>query len=155
MGYGIMGRGDYGIYRGDPGLFGFIKKIGGGLLRGIVGASPLGQAARFIQRAIPVRGPRRPVGFPGMGLAGMPLGERFKRGAQMMMPGGRTGLEGLGPRRRRMNVANPKALRKAIRRQAGFVKLAKKALKGTGYRIVTKGSGRSRRDLPPGHAHVR
>jgi hypothetical protein len=48
-----------------------------------------------------------------------------------------------GPRRRRINPANPKALRRAIRRQAGFVKLAKRALKGTGYTIVSRGSRRT------------
>ena len=38
-------------------------------------------------------------------------------------------------RNRRMNVANPRALRRALRRTAGFVKLAKRALKGTGYAV--------------------
>lgn len=50
----------------------------------------------------------------------------------------------LKKKRRRMNVANPKALRRAIRREAGFVTLAKRALKGTAYQITRKGSGRSR-----------
>jgi hypothetical protein len=47
-------------------------------------------------------------------------------------------------KRRRMNVTNPKALRRAIRRQTGFVKLARRALKGTGYTIVSRGSRRPR-----------
>lgn len=38
-------------------------------------------------------------------------------------------------RNRRMNVANPRALRRAMRRTSGFVKLAKRALKGTGYAV--------------------
>ena len=38
-------------------------------------------------------------------------------------------------RNRRMNVANPRALRKALRRTEGFVKLAKRSLKGTGYAV--------------------
>lgn len=38
-------------------------------------------------------------------------------------------------RNRRMNIANPKALRRAIRRTDGFVKLAKRSLKGTGYTV--------------------
>lgn len=45
-------------------------------------------------------------------------------------------------KRRRMNVANPKALRRAIRRTSGFVKLARRALKGSGYRVVSAGSRR-------------
>ena len=61
-------------------------------------------------------------------------------------------------KRRRMNYANDRALKRSIRRQAGFVKLAKKALKGSGYRIVSKGSGRSRpvsiRESGPGSVSV-
>jgi len=38
-------------------------------------------------------------------------------------------------RNRRMNIANPRALRRAMRRTDGFVKLAKRALKGTGYAV--------------------
>ncbi|GAJ04430.1 unnamed protein product, partial [marine sediment metagenome] len=45
-------------------------------------------------------------------------------------------------KRRRMNVTNAKALRRAIRRTDGFVKLAKRALKGTGYTVSRRGSGR-------------
>jgi hypothetical protein len=62
-------------------------------------------------------------------------------------------------KRRRMNVANPKALRRAIRREQGFVKLARRALKGTGYRITTTRSARPRtvqvRESGPGNVVVR
>lgn len=47
-------------------------------------------------------------------------------------------------KRRRMNVTNDKALRRAVRRTDGFVKLAKRALRGTGYTVVSK-SSRARR----------
>lgn len=79
-------------------------------------------AGRFIQ------GP----GGPGIGgiPPGFPMPTRAGRGAAF------------APKRKRMNVANPKALRRAIRRQAGFVKLARRALKGSGYRIVSAGSRR-------------
>jgi hypothetical protein len=48
-------------------------------------------------------------------------------------------------RRRRMNVANPKALRRAIRRTDGFVKLAKRTLKGTGLTIKRTGAPGARK----------
>jgi len=51
-------------------------------------------------------------------------------------------------RRRRMNVSNPKALRRSIRRLDGFVKLATRALKGTDYKVTRRGSSRSR-SRPP------
>ncbi|GAI98926.1 unnamed protein product, partial [marine sediment metagenome] len=62
--------------------------------------------------------------------------------------------DGTPYKRPTMNVGNARALRRSIRRQTGFVKLARRALKGTGYRIATT-SSRSRRDLPRGHTHVR
>jgi len=46
------------------------------------------------------------------------------------------------PRRRRMNVGNAKALRRAIRRTDGFVRLSRSALKNTGFKIVSKSSGK-------------
>jgi len=42
-----------------------------------------------------------------------------------------------------LNYANDKALKRSIRRQDGFVKLARAALKGSGYAIVSKSSRRS------------
>lgn len=58
-------------------------------------------------------------------------------------------------KRRRMNPGNAKALRRAIRREEAFVNLAKRSLKGTKYQITTRTSSRRRRDLGPGHTHVR
>lgn len=60
----------------------------------------------------------------GRGGAGVPSGYHFaKDGSGRLV------------RNRRMNIANPRALRRAIRRTDGFVKLAKRALKGTGYAV--------------------
>lgn len=141
MGYGMMGRGDYGIYRGDPGLFGFLKKVGGGLLRGVIGATPLGRVVQSLAGRGRGRRPPPPA-FPGM--RGLQYVEPSpgKRAIQQLLPFGKTGLE--MRKRRRMNVANPKALRRAIRREQGFVKLAKKALKGTGYTVARRGGGQRR-----------
>jgi len=143
--YGMMGRGDYGVYRGDPGLFGFIKKVGGGLISRIIKGSPAGMIGSALVGAVRKgrQRPRRsgglslPVSMPGMPNLLAPA--RGTEGAFWAGTGMRPG------KRRRMNVANPKALRKAIRRQAGFVKLARKALKGSGYTITSRGASRGRR----------
>ena len=45
-------------------------------------------------------------------------------------------------RRRRMNAGNAKALRRAIRRTDAFVRLSRSALKNTGFKIVSKSSGK-------------
>lgn len=68
---------------------------------------------------------------------------------QRAVPGGATGLvvsaDGTVRRRRRkMNYANGKALTRANRRVDGFVRLAKRSLKHTNYKIVSKSAGRSR-----------
>lgn len=147
-------------YRGDPGLFKsigkFLKKAvpvaAGFLAGGPVGAlaagiassaagAPSPSAAALVAPPIAPM-PRALVKAPGLG--GM---------VARQLPGGRSGYmaPALQPelfplvgqrKRRRINPANPKALRRAIRRQAGFVKLAKRALKGSGYRIVSASSQR-------------
>ena len=141
MPYGVSYRGDYGTYRGDPGLFGFLKKVGGGVLSRVIGGTPLGMVGsgilgglvgRKIKRQMPTSRGFGPQKLPGIG--GL---------IQRVIPGGKTGYAEVG-KRRRMNVANPKALRRAIRRQSGFVKLAKKALKGSGYTVAPRGAGRRR-----------
>jgi len=154
-------------YQGDPGLGSFFKKALGGIFfkkaapvaLGYVTGGPVGAAmalagqirgGRLPPTYTPPRyergGPLRRVPpaqlqtYPGgtrMAALGLPSATQI---AQRLVPGGATGFA----KRRRMNVANPKALRRAIRRQAGFVKLARKALKGSGYTIVTRGSGRRR-----------
>lgn len=157
MGYGVN-RGDYGRsarYRGDPGIFGSI-------FRGITGVAgmipgPIGVAARVAGTI--AGGKKKPAPtavFPGV--KGVMPGE--KRGP-IMGPGTEGTMVPRVPRKgRRMNVANPRALRKAIRRQAGFVKLAKRALTGSGYTVVSR-SSRARRgprtiqESGPGSVQVR
>lgn len=167
MGYYMQGDyylGDY--YRGDPGLFGFLgkaaRKIGGAALNLIPG--PAGAAARSIAGRLGGRS-QMPMPIP---VTQAPMPVRRTPGArgvvQRLLPGGATGYEVtpagiVRKKRRRMNVTNPKALRRAIRRQAGFVKLARRALKGTGYTITTRGSRRrpsvSVRESGPGSVTVR
>lgn len=148
MGYLSSHRGDYlGSYRGDPGFFKSllkgIGKVAGVFLGG--GAAPPPQTVIIRQAGL--------VGGGPFGL--VPPGTRPVTRRRLPLPTGRfarlrpTAIPGspeydaylAGQRKRkRMNVANPKALRRAIRRQSGFVKLARRALKGSGYRIVTAGS---------------
>jgi len=151
-------RGDYmGGYRGDPGLFGTIfggiKRIAGGLIR----RTPIGTAVGIgIDLARRKKPPREVLQY----LPPSPVGPMPRRPGRLPGPPSRDEVfEGQRRRYRRMNVANPKALRRAIRRQAGFVKLARKALRGTGYSIVSKGSRRpsrvSVRETGPGSVIVR
>jgi len=143
MGYGGMAYN----YRGDPFLGGLVKgalKFVKGGVQSLVGGGPS-----------PTRAAAPPV-MPGGSIVGGVIG-RVRTAAQVIVPGGVEPHLAGQPRRkrRRMNVTNDKALRRAVRRQQGFVKLARKALQGTGYTVVTRGSRRSKRDLGPGHTHVR
>lgn len=157
------GMGDYYSGYGDPGLFGFLggvaKKVTGVVSK--IAPGPVGIAAGVISKAIPggktitttVKQPSAPQ---------LPT----KRGPTQTYTPGEVAHTPLGMpyivkggRRRRMNVANPKALRRAIRRESGFVKLARRALKGTGYRITSKSAGRrpaiSVREAGPGSVSIR
>jgi hypothetical protein len=147
-----------GYYRGDPGFFSslgsIIKNVGGGLVKSYTGvdlfgggganaspgtqsmgfASPLQQptytAAGSASRLSQARG-RRPMSGaaataasrPGMGRVSSVTG-RLGGGMAPTMGGG----GGFGRRRHRMNVTNPRALRRAIRRTHGFAKLAMKTI---------------------------
>lgn len=119
-------QGDY--YRGDyyqGGLFSGIGKVLGkvaGPIGKVVGSLIPGgglvtTAAGFLSGG----GPKKPQATAATGGIPKPgIGGAISR----LLPGGDTGYY----RRRRMNVANPKALRRAIRRAHGFAKLARKVL---------------------------
>lgn len=141
MGYGSrMNYGNYGDYMagyaGDPGFFSKLFKIGKSLVSGFIG----GGAPQVVQMLAPPRAAPAPfpmpvpLPFPGIGPISQGV-RAIRRRSAARMPGEM-------PKRRRMNVANPKALRRALRRQQGFVKLARRALKGSGYTIVARGSRR-------------
>lgn len=128
-------RGDYyGRRRGDPflgSLLPVIAKLGGSLVKRAfsktVKAAPAILAAGAAGRALVPIAPPGQIPVPGM-----------KGAVQRALPGGQTGF--MPRKRKRMNVANPKALRRAIRRQEGFIKLARRTLKGTGYVIKRTGT---------------
>lgn len=161
--------GDYrGGFRGDPGLFGSIFRRIKGIATGIVGMSPIGAIAKTVIGAIAPRrevsrmptlrpvqatmfgqkGPTTPTRISPMGTRGpevCPAGHHFSKTTGSCVPN------------RRMNVGNARALRRAIRRQSGFVKLARRALRGSGYSIVSKGAGRRRvsiKEAGPGSVTV-
>jgi len=132
---------------GDPGFLGsFFKRA----FRGVAGLATGGVAGAVASQF--TRG--------GRGSSGgfvRPAGQRFVRpvtkvpglrgAGQRFVPGGATGFQVMADgsvrrKSRRMNVGNAKALRRAIRRTDGFVRLAKGALKNTGFKIVSKSSGK-------------
>jgi len=131
-----------GDYYGAGGLGSFLSGVGRAAVGFVTGGpgGAISSAARSIigsgggsQQSVPV------IRTPG--IAGF---------AQRAIPGGKTGLQIGGGRRkyRRMQYTNMKALRRSERRIDGFVKEVKKSLKHTNYQLVTKGSRRGGRKAP-------
>lgn len=116
--------GDY--YQGDyyqaGGIFGSIGKFLGKAAKTVAGTAlsltPAGGIAKALIPSLSggsVVGTPRPL-IPVPGLTGI---------GQRLVPGGASGFM-LGGGRRRMNVTNVKALRRAGRRVRGFLKLARR-----------------------------
>lgn len=138
-GRGDYYRGDY--YRGD--LKGFLKK-GFGLIRKV--APILKKGARFVPGvgtavaladvgvSLVQKRKAAVTQIPSLG----PIGSGFEMGTQ----GGGfgpTGGGGFGRRSKRMNPANPKALRRALRRVSGFAKLAQRTKRDIGKAATAAG----------------
>ncbi len=155
MSYAARPMGDYATYgyAGDPGWLSSIWKVVKKPLRTVVGGMVGGPVGAFIAGAAggAAAKPTTPALSMGMPTAGM-------IGGAVTMPGGTTlSLAGALPshaaigahmpagyhlrkdkrlptkwvRNRRMNIANPRALRKAMRRVQGFEKLAKRTISFT------------------------
>lgn len=135
--------------QGDPGLFSFLGRIGKAALGFIPGVGPVAQKAvtaiqkvgarPIVQRTgqivagavakhpvLTAAAAVGAVGTMGAGLGRMTMGGRRAVHGQ---PGQRGYHEskkhpGLWVRNRRMNVCNPRALRRSLRRAHGFAKLA-------------------------------
>jgi len=135
MSYYAPMRGDY-MSAGDPGLFSSIWKVVKGVGKAVLGIP--GQVPAKVAVPIAVAGGvAGQLAFPGGAALGpvQPNGA----GAGMLMQGGccpagyhpdkRTGTKCV--RNRRMNPANPKALRRSMRRVQGFEKLAKRTIQFT------------------------
>jgi len=155
MGYYNRPMGDYstGGYggMGDPGLFSFlgkavktIWKVAKPFVLGPVGAATTGAAI-----GTALTHPSRPPGYGGMppappALSGIPAAAGAFTGAAVagyrgaaagfaggVCPSGyHPAKDGSGRcvRNRRMNIANPRALRRSLRRVKGFEKLARKTI---------------------------
>jgi len=162
MSYYGRPSGDYRTYgyAGDPGwlssLWKGIKKVAPAIIGGVIGG-PVGAVLGGVGGG---GGRMKPTPeFSPMAFGGPPIPGAI--GGAVTFPGGtRVSLAGqlpahaaaIGPHKpagyhldkatgsrwvknRRMNVANPRALRRSLRRTEGFVKLAKRSLKGTGYAV--------------------
>lgn len=161
------GRGDY--YRGDP-FLGALAPIAGGLIkkgitalvnragaRGATGAAAAIGAGAAIGAARRLTSSGGGIGLPQLGSAHrvpmainpraiLPGGAPFI-GAAEIPRGYHLAKDGSGRlvRNRRMNVTNPVALRRAIRRQDGFVQLAKRmGLVQRTQRVLRPKKGRKR-----------
>jgi len=110
---------------GDPGLFDTIRGAAIGAFRNLPIVGPGIRAAEFFTRPRAGRGKITAVPPRQQPAAGI-----------------RVSPDMMGVRRkpRRMNMGNTKALKRSIRRTDGFVKLAKEALKNTGWTLVSKSS---------------
>ena len=155
MTYAARPMGDYATYgyAGDPGWLSSIWKVAKKYVPRIVGAVVGGPVGAAIGTAVTVGGtvaalaPGKPtapppgsiggaVSFPGgttVSVAGV-LPSHAAIGAHM--PSGYhlrkdKRLPAKWVRNRRMNIANPRALRKAMRRVQGFEKLAKRTISFT------------------------
>lgn len=155
--------GDYYGAAGDPGLFSFVGKAlktVGGFLPG-----PLGAVAKFgggllSRTAAPARAaPPLALPYAGPRVQASGLFGRLRMAGQAMAPGGVEPTTGGCPsgyhldkqsqskcvKNRRMNPGNAKALRRSIRREAAFIGLAKRSLKGSGYTFKRTGVARKRK----------
>ena len=161
MSYYRSPMGDYKTYgyAGDPGFLSSLwKGVKAGFGAVFAPKQPKPTVAPFPQPPGGFGGPMGPYSggsFPGMGVrarpAGVPgaavetrgigagggkeimVGGGYKGPAQMCPSGYHYAKDGSGRlvRNRRMNPANPRALRRAVRRMDGFEKLARRVLKNT------------------------
>jgi len=148
MSYYRRPMGDYKTYgyAGDPGWLSKIWKVGKAVLKSFIGIPPkpiavlptIGTGVAAGMALSPYMGTRPATPFPpgygargpvGLGpqaqyssTAGMQFGA-LERGYHWAKDG-----SGRAVKNRRMNVANPRALRKAMRRVQGFEKLAKRTI---------------------------
>lgn len=145
--------GGYGYQGGDPGLFSFIAKAIPKVISFFKKPSHLRSVAAAVAGAAAVEAGQQlmapaapPGGMPGGAIPGAGAFPMV-RGAGVLCPrpvmpllAGGTCPVGYHPRKsdgavcvrnRRMNVANPRALRKSMRRVQGFERLARKTIRFT------------------------
>jgi len=143
------GAGDY--YRGGDyyqagGLFSGIGKALGGIARTAAGLlpGPAGVAARAVVGAL---GGSKSTALARLDNPPVVRSPGVGGFISRILPGGETGYEvdlsAVMGKRRRMNVANAKALRRALRRVAGFGKLARRARRDIGRAATAVGARRT------------
>jgi hypothetical protein len=148
------GRGDFYRGQGDPGVFDFIKAVGKTVIGAVTGG-PVGAVAGGVQgfgsltsrrarEAVVAAGPSGTALTPqliarhrAVVARGRGVGQRTPAGIGIMAPGRPRGGH------RRMNMANVKALHRAVRRLVGFEHLYAKVWKSL-HKLATKGPGRHR-----------
>lgn len=154
------GRGDYYSGKGDPGflstlggIIGTAGKIVGTVVPGVRTATGIVSSAltstakpKNIMTPTGMSIPASVPAIPTPGLTGV---------AQRLVPGGASGYQcGSGScdsgyhldkttrsrcvRNRKTNYTNPRALSRATKRLDGFVTVARKAMKSTNYKVVSK-----------------
>jgi len=150
---GDYATGGYGYPKGDPGLLSFLGKavpiIGKivdvfrkPVVKGVVTAAAGAAAVQVgtTMLAGSAIGPPAPpgAGFPGVGLPTVMRGVGITHHGVMPVGGAcpvgyhlRKSDKAFCVRNRRTNVANPRALRRSIRRLRGFEKIARKTLQAT------------------------
>jgi len=155
--------GGSGRMAGDPGFFGALKGAVGGLFTGgvsgaIGGAvrgfsspqrqtqSSIVQRGQFTQPVTRTPGIRGAIqrGIPG-GATGFQVGTAQVAGAWPTNKDGsprRAKKDGTPWKRPTMNPTNPKALMRAARRADSFVRVARRVLKNTGFKITSKSAGK-------------
>lgn len=161
MGYYMAGD-----YYMAGGIFGSIGKFLGGAVK-TVGGVAAGAIGSVISGGNPLAGAIK-GGLTGAGIISAPSPTPVLKiptmpatpasmVPQVTAPGYTVNKQGLVvKKRRRMNAANPRALRRAMRREEAFVKMARRALKGSKYTVATRGARRSHRDvIVPKHVEVR
>lgn len=143
----------------------------GSVIGGIATGNPIGGLVGGIKTAFGSGGSPPPVvgvpnpyvpgsggGLPGIGF-GFPSGPGSTSGVSIGGPGGlvignattgtprgyHVGKNGKLVKNRHMNAGNARALRRAIRREDAFVKLAKRSLRHTAYAITRRGAHHARR----------
>lgn len=150
---GDYATGGYGGQRGDPGLFSFLlplipkvikffkKPVVKAITTAATGAAVVEAGQQLMAPTAPPGVPMPGGAFPGAG-AILPMAARAGAQGRAVMPIAAGGVCPVGyhPRKsdgavcvrnRRMNVANPRALRRGMRRVQGFERLARKTIRFT------------------------
>ena len=151
--FGFIGGIAKRIFKGSP-VGQAVGAVGGAVLGRASGRLPdpttIGGPAGFQENGLML--PQKVPGVRGQVQRILPYGEtgytcgpggECPRGMHLNKSGYWTSAGFVAPRtkcvtNRTMNVGNAKALRRSIRREQGFVKLAQRSLKGTGYKIARR-----------------